>query len=231
MHRSSVAAALVAIAAVCGPPAEAQSLLYGLIDAAGSRSRPPGGDYRYQLDNGDLSRSFIGFRGSEDLGGGLRAVYKLESYLQINNGDVGRYGGDTFFGRDSNVGLSGAFGTTVLGRSATPFYQATVNFNPFGESYVFSPSTRQYYAGALVSDRSWNNSLSYSNNASDAPLRINFAVNTSNEIDTRRNVGGSIAYITGPFAATLALEQVRNTPLPVPAAFKREFAVQAGATY
>jgi predicted porin len=235
MVRSFVAALMAAAATICSPAAQAQSLLYGLVDAAASRSRPPGGDYRYQLDNGDMSRSFIGFRGSEDLGGGLRAVFKLESYLRLDTGESGRYTGDGFFGRDSNVGLSGAFGTTVLGRTVTPLYLATVNFNPFGDSYAFSPSTRQYYAGALVGDRSWNNSMSYTNSNTDSPLRISVAANTPEEAagtpNTGRNYGGSAAYISGPFAATLAIERVKNTPLPVPLAFRRQLAIEAGATY
>jgi len=235
MYRSFVAALLAAAATICSPEAQAQNLLYGLVDAAASRSRPPGGEYRYQLDNGDMSRSFIGFRGSEDLGGGLRAVFKLESYLRIDSGEAGRFAGDGFWGRDSNVGLSGEFGTTVLGRAVTPLYLATVNFNPFGDSYAFSPSTRQYYAGALVGDRSWNNSMSYSNNNTDSPLRINVAANTPEEAvgapNTGRNYGGSVAYISGPFAATLAVEFVKNTPLPVPIAFRRQLAIEAGATY
>src|SRR5665213_2124246 len=172
MSRSFVAAALAAAATLCSAPAQAQNVLYGLVDVAGSYSRPPGGAYRYQLDDGDMSRSYIGFRGSEDLGGGLRAVFRLESYLRLSNGEAGSYAAPgTFWSRDSNVGLSGAFGTTVLGRSVTPFYLATVNFNPFGDSFAFSPSVRQYYLGTLVGDRSWNNSMSYSNNATDSPLR------------------------------------------------------------
>ncbi|MEO8921825.1 MAG: porin [Caldimonas sp.] len=235
MIRSIVVVSIVAAAAICSPPAQAQSLLYGLVDAAASRSRPPGGDYRYQLDNGDMSRSFIGFRGSEDLGGGLRGVFKLESYLRIDSGESGRYTGDGFWGRDSNVGLSGAFGTTVLGRTVTPFYLATVSFNPFGDSFAFSPSARQYYMGTLVGDRSWNNSMSYSNNATDSPLRINLAANTPEEAigapNTGRNYGGSVAYISGPFAATVAIERVKNTPLPVPVEFRRQLAIQAAASY
>ena len=235
MSRSFVAAAVVAAATICSPAARAQSVLYGLVDAAVSRSRPPGGEYQYQLDSGDMSRSFIGFRGSEDLGGGLRAVFKLESYIRIDNGDAGVYAGDAFWGRDSNVGLSGEFGTTVLGRSVTPFYLATVNFNPFGDSFAFSPSLRQYYAGALVDDRSWNNSISYTNNPSDA-LRISVAANVAppqpaGAPDIGRNYGGSVAYISGPLAATLAIERVKNTPFPVPASFSRQLAIQAGAAY
>ena len=234
MSRSFVAAAVVAAAAICSPEARAQSLLYGLVDAAASRSRPPGGQYQYQLDSGDMSRSFIGFRGSEDLGGGLKAVFKLESYIRLNNGDAGVYAGDAFWGRDSNVGLSGEFGTTVLGRTVTPFYLATVNFNPFGDSFAFSPSTHQYYAGALLSERSWNSSISYANNATSA-LRINVAANTAplpdGSPDTGRNYSGSVAYISGPLAATLAIERVKNTPLPVPAGFNHQLAIQAGAAY
>ena len=52
-----------------------------------------------------------------------------------------------FWGRDANVGLSGAFGTTVLGRKPTPLYLTTITFNPFGDSIGFSPSTRQYFGG------------------------------------------------------------------------------------
>ena len=235
MYRSLVAAAVVAAATICSPAARAQSVLYGLVDAAVSRSRPPGGEYQYRLDSGDMSRSFIGFRGSEDLGGGLRAVFRLESYIRIDNGDAGVYAGDAFWGRDSNVGLSGEFGTTVLGRSVTPFYVATVNFNPFGDSFAFSPSLRQYYAGALVGDRSWNNSISYTNNPTDA-LRVSVAANTAppqpaGSPDIGRNYGGSVAYISGPLAVTLALERVENTPFAVPAGFNRQVSIQAGATY
>jgi predicted porin len=235
MVRSFIAASIAAVAAICSAPVEAQSLLYGLVDAAASRSRAPGGDYRYQLDSGDMSRSFIGFRGAEDLGGGLRAVFKLESYLRIDSGESGRYTGDAFWGRDANVGLSGAFGTTVLGRAVTPFYLATVNFNPFGDSFAFSPSTRQYYSGALVGDRSWNNSMSYTNSNTDSPLRVSVAANTPEEApgapNTGRNYAGSLAYISGPFAATVAIERVKNTPLPVPLGFRHELAFEAGASY
>lgn len=236
MVRSFVAASIAAVATICSVPAQAQSLLYGLIDASASRSRPPGGEYRYQLDNGDMSRSFIGFRGAEDLGGGLKAVFKLESYLRVDSGESGRATGDAFWGRDANVGLSGAFGTTVLGRTVTPFYLATVNFNPFGDSFAFSPSTRQYYGnGALLSDRSWNNSLSYTNSNTDAPLRVSVSANVPEEAPgappTGRNYAGSLAYISGPFAATLAVERVRNTPFAVPLGFRHEVAIQAGASY
>jgi predicted porin len=234
MSRSLVAATLFAAATICSAEARAENLLYGLVDVAASRSRPPGGEYQDLLDDGDMSRSYLGFRGSEDLGGGLRAVFKLETYLRLSDGEAGSYSGGAFWGRDSNVGFSGQFGTTVLGRTVTPFYLATVNFNPFGDSFAFSPSVRQYYRGALVDDRSWNDSISYINNASE-PLRVNVAANAaqnpSDPADGGRNFGGSVAYVTGPFAMTLAVERVKNTPFAVPLGFTRQISIQAGASY
>jgi predicted porin len=232
-------ASLAAAAALASVGAAAQSnVIYGLIDASGSYVKEVGADHHaWQLDNGNLQRSFIGFRGNEDLGGGLRAVFRLESYLRIDTGSAGRMEGDPFWAREASVGLSGAFGTTVLGRTASPLYLTTINFNPFGESPGFSPSARQYFGsrGVVLGDSRWNNSLSYNNNPNDTPLRINIAGNLSETPpglpETERNLGASIAYITGPFAFALAAEQIENSALPLPDGFERQTAYQISATY
>ena len=233
MIRSFLATACVA-AAACSPAAHAQTaVLYGLIDASAARVRPVGGESRYQLDNGDMMRSFLGLRGAEDLGGGLKAVYKLESYLRVDTGESGRSSGDGFWAREASVGLSGAFGTTVLGRNPSPLWLSTVNFNPFGESIGFSPATRQYFGGAVLGDTRWNNSVSYTNNPGDA-LRVNFVANadeTTPGHSNGHNIGLGVSYIAGPFAATLAAERIRNSPQAVPAGFEKQQILQAGATY
>ena len=233
MFRSFLAAALAVTAIVGSAGARAQNVvLYGLVDLSGSRSRLLGADsHRWQLDSGNLSRSYLGFHGAEDLGGGLKAVFKLESYFRADTGGSGRNDSDAFWGRDANLGLSGAFGTTVLGRNVTPLYLTTINFNPFGESFGFSPSTRQYFAGAVLGDRSWNNSMAYTNNAKD-PLRVHLVLNTSESGTVNgRNSGLSVSYITGPFAATVAAEKIKNSALPLPAGFEQQTVLQAGATY
>lgn len=233
--RSTLAATAVLLC--CSGAGAQTAVLYGLVDASGARVKPIGGDWRYQLDSGNLQRSFIGLRGSDDLGGGLRAVFKLESYVRLDTGGAARSDSDGFWSREASVGLSGAFGTTVLGRNPTPLYLATVNFNPFGESSGFSPATRQYYGGngVMLGDSRWNNSLSYTNNASDAPLRIRFAANlpesTPRVPEPGRNFGASVAYISGPFAVIGALERIKNSPLALPAGFKQQIAGQIGVTY
>lgn len=236
MFRSILAAGFVVAAACCTGAQGQNVVLYGLVDASGSRTRPVGIDTRrWQLDSGNLTRSFLGFRGSEDLGGGLRAVFKLESYVRVDTGSVGRSDSDVIFARESSVGLSGAFGTTVLGRAPSPLWLTTINFNPFGESLGFSPSVRQYFGGAVLGDTRWNNAISYNNSTGDAPLRVNVAFN-ANETNPSaghggHNIGGSAAYISGPFAAALAGELIRNSGQALPAGFESQNVIQAGASY
>ena len=123
MHRPCrlLRAFLAASAAcLCSVGAQAQTaVLYGLLDASGSHVKDVGGNSRWQLDSGNMQFSFIGFRGSEDLGGGLRAVFRLESYVSVDSGSAGRSATatDPFWAREASVGLSGSFGTTVLGRT------------------------------------------------------------------------------------------------------------------
>jgi predicted porin len=238
LTRSICAAPVAAAALLCGAGACAQSAtLYGMLDASGAHVKPVGGPAVYLLDSGDMQRSFFGVRGSEDLGGGLRAVFKLESYVRVNLGAVGRSDSDTFFSRESSVGLSGAFGTTVLGRTVSPLYLTTINFNPFGEGFGFSPSTRQYFGsggGVMLGDTRWSNSINYTNSSTDAPLRINVAANLISPGGTPQpghNYGGSVSYITGPFAATVAIERIRNSSQALPPGFERQNAVQLGVTY
>jgi len=231
----SICAALVAAALLGAGAARAQTaVLYGLLDASGSYIKPVGSDdHLLHLTNGNMQTSFIGVRGSEDLGGGLRAVYRLESYIRVDVGAAGRDVGDGFWAREANVGLSGSFGTTVLGRTPTPLWLATTSFNPFGESSGFSPTVRQYFSGTVLGDTRWNNSIWYTNNARD-PLRVVFSANADESTaggSNGHNLGLSVAYITGPFAATIVGETIRNSSQPLPPGFDRQVVLHAAATY
>lgn len=237
-RRALSALVLAGSAAFAGPAAAQQVTLYGLVDAAGVRARDPGGFWQWRLDGGGMSRSYIGFRGVEDLGGGLRVVFRLESYLRPDTGQSGRYGGDAFFSREANVGLSGQFGTTVIGRVVTPLWRATTQFNPFGDSPLFSPTVRQYYGarGVLATDRTWNNAMLYQNNTRDAPLRVTLAANLpENSAEggpAGRNFGASLAYVLGPFAVSGVVERAKNSDAAdVPAGFHRELVIQGNASY
>jgi predicted porin len=72
---------------------------------------------RFALNSGVVQGSRIGFKGVEDLGGGLSAIFNLETGFTNDNGGLqGDTGSTNLFRRKSVVGLGGGFGTVLLGR-------------------------------------------------------------------------------------------------------------------
>lgn len=72
--------------------------------------------------------SRIGFKGAEDLGGGLKAVWQIESGINVTSGST------TLAGRNSFIGLAGDFGTVVMGRHDTPYKLGTGKLDIFGDT-------------------------------------------------------------------------------------------------
>lgn len=230
MKRFAIFVAGVALASAAA--AQLSPTIYGLLDVSAGRFQAAGETQGLKLQSGQMSESYIGFRGTDDISGSLKVRYQLESFLRVDVGASGRYVGDAFFGRDSFVGLQGEFGSTVLGRNTTPFFLSTTRFNPFGDSFGFAPSVRHYFGGAILGDRSWDNSIAYTN-PYGSPLRISLLANLGEGAagSTGRNVGVSLFHVAGPLAATLALQRVRNSALGLPAGFEKQDAWQLGLTY
>ena len=82
-----------------------------------------------KLDSGVFSGSRLGFRGTEDLGGGLQALFTLETGINIDAGGFTQ--SNTAFGRQAFVGLGGNFGTVKLGRQETFSFFSQVAVDPF----------------------------------------------------------------------------------------------------
>ena len=115
--------ALSALGAFAGV-AHAQSsvTLYGIIDEGFNFNTNAGGSHLYNLSSGVLQGSRFGLRGTEDLGGGLSAIFVLENGFDVNNGKLGQ--GGLLFGRQAYVGLSSQAGTVTLGRQ----YDSVVDY-------------------------------------------------------------------------------------------------------
>ncbi|SAL79699.1 porin [Caballeronia peredens] len=115
--------ALAALGVFAGA-AHAQSsvTLYGIIDAGFVYSNNSGGEKLYSMNSGNLQGSRWGLRGTEDLGGGLKAIFVLENGFNVFNGRLGQGGAE--FGRQAYVGLSSQFGTVTLGRQ----YDSVVDY-------------------------------------------------------------------------------------------------------
>ncbi|KQV61079.1 hypothetical protein ASC95_06640 [Pelomonas sp. Root1217] len=123
--------ALIALAVLglTGGAAVAQSsvTLFGVIDAD-LKYVKTGGLTMKKLDSSGLNTSRFGVRGTEDLGGGLKAGFWLESQIDADTGVAG--GGGAFWGRRATVSLSGDFGEVRLGRNKTVSRLHIEDFDP-----------------------------------------------------------------------------------------------------
>lgn len=124
-----------------GANLHAQSLtVYGRVDMSLSRQTRivSGGKVTDQslnaLDSGGYSGTRIGFKGQEDLGDGLKAMFVLEEGVQLDTGAIAQ--GGRAFGRQSYVGLEGSAGRVTLGRQYTPWFDTLSTADPFGNNFV-----------------------------------------------------------------------------------------------
>lgn len=109
--------ALAVLATSGAAMAQSTFTLYGVADANVTREKG-GTNSVNKLDSGGLNGSRWGLRGAEDLGGGLKGVFALESGFAIDGGTSAQ--GGRLFGRQAFVGLEGNFGSFRLGRQYTP---------------------------------------------------------------------------------------------------------------
>ena len=126
--------ALVAAAGAAAASAQSSSVtLFGVADVSVAyiSTKDKVGDSKsvYGLANGGNSSSRLGFRGEEDLGGGLKAGFWLEGGINVDDGGTGFK-----FDRRSTVSVMGNFGEVRLGRDKTPGYQNLETFHAFGDT-------------------------------------------------------------------------------------------------
>lgn len=126
MKKSLLAlAALTAFAGVAS--AQSSVTLFGIVDL-GVRTVDNDNGSRTSMISDGLASNRIGFRGVEDLGGGLKAGFWIEGGMTPQNGTAG---GQTWQ-RRSTVSLMGGFGEIRIGRDYTPTFWIHGGFDPFG---------------------------------------------------------------------------------------------------
>ncbi len=208
---------LIALAALAlvSSMASAQSTvtMYGNIDIGVlTQNNAPAGGSSTSIANGGISPSIWGFRGSEDLGDGLKASFNLEGHFYADTGASD----PRLFRRQSNVGLSSAtLGTLTLGNQYSPAILAFAATDPRGLRENFSGLySWAYNSGALTAGNNGNNdvgvflqnAVSYSNTL--GPLGIAGAYSVS---ETKGAVYSLGATYTGPVSLSAAYQ---STHLP-----------------
>lgn len=119
------------LAAFAGSASAQSSVsIYGIVDAAFVAESGGAAGSLKKLSSGVGSGSRLGFKGTEDLGGGLSALFVLENGFNADTGTMGQ--GGLMFGRQAYVGLSGGFGTATFGRQYTPQFLTVLAADPFG---------------------------------------------------------------------------------------------------
>ncbi|MGO4393179.1 porin [Variovorax sp. M-6] len=250
MKKSLVALAALAVAGVAS--AQSSVTLFGVVDAAisgysnktdatlqvgtingvpifGTQSITTS---KTALTSSGYNSSRLGFRGTEDLGGGLAASFWLEAGINNDDGTGTATGGGLQFNRRSTVSLSGNFGEVRLGRDYTPTFWNDTVFDPFGTNGVGTNliSTANGYssAGAASSGFTANNQYSRASNSVGYFLppnlggfygQVMYAFNEKTTFDpgaltttpvpaingrAGRYVGGRVGYANGPLDVAAA---------------------------
>lgn len=220
MKRKIIGATLAGFAGLAGMAAgtaQAQSsvTIYGLIDTGFTHeSGGPAGSIN-RISSSIFNGSRIGFKGTEDLGGGLSASFLMENGFQVDTGAMGQ--GGTLFGRQAYVGLNGGFGSVRMGRQYTtydvlagtsdPFFagSAARMTNLFGENYV--GGVNGYYNNRI------NNSVTYTSpvfgGGFSGDVGYGFG-ETAGNMAAGRYFGGSFGYASGPLYLRVAHQNINT---------------------
>lgn len=161
-----VVAGIVAMIANGAAHAQSSVTLYGVVDSGilytnKTFDATSGGNAAKQVSliDGGLSPSRFGFTGTEDLGGGMKAEFKIESGINLPNGGIGNSNGN-LFGRQAWVALDSNVGTLKVGLQYSPFFLAVERLDPRDGS-LFGASIVSYVNNVLVTGIFNSNAVSY----------------------------------------------------------------------
>ena len=195
--------------------AQTQVAMYGLVDVGVGYQTNAGPDQssQWRLNSGALATSRIGFRGTEDLGGGYSALFRLETGFRADTGAQDEPG--TLFSRQANVGVAGPFGTLIAGRS----FSTTLDFISPYDPMVRSPKYSWALGSGMGNGRrdgmlvSASNMLKYQGDAGNFKFGATYGfgeIAGSAMVNARYAIG--VGYTKGPFSMAVTTDRV-NGPL------------------
>ncbi|KGH31850.1 porin [Comamonas testosteroni] len=201
--------ALAVLAASGAAMAQSSVTLFGIVDTGVSYvDNASGNDAKYGVHTSGNATSRLGLRGTEDLGGGLKAGFWLEGEIFGDDGNASGFN----FKRESTVRLSGNFGEVRLGRETTPTFRAGLKYDLFGATGIGQNlgfkawSTAGGAFGADANTIRANNMVSYSSpNFSGFTANVSYAFDEKQGVGkTGRYAGGNVGYDNGPLSVTAA---------------------------
>jgi predicted porin len=212
--RTPLALAVACAASLLGhSAAQAQTStvsVYGIVDA-GIEYRTQNnakGDGQWRLNSGGLNTSRLGFKGTEDLGGGLSAQFNLESEVVLDSGATG----SAFFGRQAWVGLEDKdLGGLAFGRMSTAIYDYTLahDFMGYAPQYSWLTATASVPATGFTSRI--GNAIRYSNKFGAFKVTANAGLGeVAGSLNANTQRGVSVGYEAGALSAQLSYDDART---------------------
>jgi len=175
-----------------------------------------------QLDNSgtdgkrlfmETNNSNVGFRGTEDLGGGLKAMYQAEVGMNWDGG-TGATGTGAGWGagRDTWVGLGGDWGAVLLGRMNSPYKMSTNDYDPFADTFADYNGILGVSPTGQAHDIRLSNTIAYATNTiSGFKGVLGYAMNDGVGINTAAKVDAlelSLNYGMGPLSAAVGYSNI-----------------------
>ena len=203
MKKSLIA---LACASAFAGSANAQSLTtYGIVDMGFVSESGPASIQK--LTSGAQSGTRLGFKGTEDLGNNMKALFVLETGIAA---DAGGFNQSAGFARQSFVGLQSDSGTLTLGRQYTPFFLAlNAVADPFASGLAGNAQNLIPSSGIRM-----NNAVKYASptfSGVSGEVAYGFGENTAGNDRASKNVGGSIGYTDGTLNVRLAHHKANGT--------------------
>ena len=216
---------LLAAAATGSAFAQSSVTLFGNVDAAATVI--DGKNTWSGLNSGGNKDSYFGLRGVEDLGGGLKAQFWLESGINAGTG-AGDSGSGVDFKRRATVGLMGNFGEVNLGRDETAAYKAMKRYDVFHHAGI---GGSQAWGIGNNDDKRKDNLIGYvSPSFGGVTFSANYAFGETNQSTwkTKAYYDAAVSYDQGPWSASLAAEQQNNVDFGGANIRQRAYAVGTG---
>lgn len=200
----------LAVAGACvAPAAMAQTAnpvtLYGQVNVMLESVEAKGGATpvarRTRIED---QSSRLGVRGTEDLGGGLKAFFQLETAFRPDSNNT------TFAARNSAIGLQGGFGSVLIGRWDMPFKSAAIAIDPYGDIMISGITGVLSDRGNF--DRRDQNVLQYwSPTWGGLAFRVAATANENKSATSNpRDMGANVTYSAGRVYAFLVWEQHKD---------------------
>lgn len=213
--------ALAVLGTVTGAAfAQTNITIYGVVDAGivyDNNGDPAGRTWK--LDSGNQSGSRLGFKGTEDLGSGLSAIFTLENGFNSDNGTLAQSNATTtrLFGRQAWAGLKGNFGAVRLGRQLSPLYTAMDQIDPF--RIGLAGNAQKVFGYGLYNTDPFlriDNTLSYSSpDISGFSGIVSYGFGeVPGAFANNRSAALGLAYATGPVNVQFAYQKSNTAGLP-----------------